>query len=68
MFWIFISSSNKTNILNSSSVKCSCIALMREIYLIIIFLFKNKTHIFAKKEFMLHSVSVRDNKNTFWDL
>jgi hypothetical protein len=68
MLRVFISSSNEADIFNTSSIKGSRVALVRKIYLIIIAPFKNKTHIFAKKELVLNSISIWNNKNAFWNL
>ena len=65
IIWIFISGGNEADVFGGASVKGPGITLMREIDFIIVVIFQNKTHIFAKKEFVLDTISIGDNKNTF---
>ena len=65
IIWIFISGGNEADVFCGASVKGPGIALMREIDFIIVVILQNKTHIFAKKEFVLNAISIWDNKNTF---
>jgi hypothetical protein len=68
MLRVFILSSNEADIFNTTSIKGSCVTLVGKIYLIIIASFENKTHIFAKKELVLNTISIWNNKNALWNL
>jgi len=60
--------SEEANVLRRSAVERSRITLMREVNFVVVLVLQNKTHVLAKKEFVLNSVSVRNNKNILGNL
>ena len=65
MFGVFILCCNKSNVFGRPTVEGPCVTLVRKINFVVGVILQNKTHIFAKKELVLNTVSVWNYKYAF---
>ena len=63
VFRIFVARHHEPDVLHSPAVEGACVVLVRKQHFVVVLVLQNKTHVFAKKVFVLRAIAVRYHKD-----